>query len=421
MRATHGAVWHGERRVGALREDSRGTLRFAYDADWLSAGGFPVSIRIPLSNGDAEVDAHAYFAGLLPEGWARQRICASLGVADDDDAALLFALGEDCAGALSVLPAGPAPMSAESAAPRGPERLAAEQLERLVRTRGREPAAGWERAALAGAQEKRAVIVDAGAYALPDRAHPSSHILKFETVPQVCFAESMGNEIARRAGLPVAATEFLAGSAEATPYLRVERYDRHRGSDGTLRRVHQEDLMQALGLPGRLKYQRRGGPSLADAAELLRAHAAHAEEALRRLRDWQIFNCLAGNWDGHGKNFSLLWPIGAQAPMPAPFYDLIPFAFLNLSRDSSVHDLAFAVGRHVSPERIERDDWLRFARELGLPPKPVLERLEELAGLLPSAAAEARRDFAARHGDARAYDGLAESVRRRCVATLDSL
>lgn len=126
---------------------------------------------------------------------------------------------------------------------------------------------------------------------------------------RVCVAECLTNDIARRVGLPVVDTEFLrAGADGGVPFLRIERCDRARDADGRLRRLHQEDLLQALGRSAAIKYQRDGGPSLGDAAELLREHAARPVEALARLRDWQIFNCLVGNWDGHAKNLALRQP-----------------------------------------------------------------------------------------------------------------
>ena len=109
MTERRGSVWYGDRSVGSLREDDGRRLRLAYDVGWLAEGGFPISVRLPLSNGDQEVDAHAFFEGLLPEGRVRQRICRKLGIPLEDDAGLLFAIGEDCAGALSILPARAAP------------------------------------------------------------------------------------------------------------------------------------------------------------------------------------------------------------------------------------------------------------------------------------------------------------------------
>lgn len=422
MNGRCGTVWHGDRQVGALREDDNRVLRFAYDGAWLDSGGFPVSIHLPLSLGDEEVDAHAFFAGLLPEGGTRERICRQHGVAFEDDTGLLLAIGEDCAGALSVLSVGVEP----DTAPALPATLKQAQIDRLVRSLGEEAAiviGDRQRFSLAGTQEKQPVVFDGESYALPDRANPSSHLLKFETVRWVCVAEYIANDIARRVGLPVVATEFLrAGAIDGTPFLRIERYDRARGPDGQLTRLHQEDLLQALGLSAALKYQRDGGPSIGDVAELLRAHAARPADALARLRDWQILNCLIGNWDGHGKNLALLYAPGHAVPTLAPFYDLISIEFLNLLRPGTwARDMAFFIGERDEPERITRSDWLGFARELGMPPRRLLDRVGELATEMPGVAHAAREAFAHARGDTPAYDRLEEAVRRRCRWTLDSL
>jgi len=417
----YGAVWHDERRIGALREDENRVLRFTYDGAWLDGDGFPVSIHLPLSLAAREVDAHNFFAGLLPEGGTRQRICREQGVAPEDDAGLLFAIGEDCAGALSVLPAGVEP----DARPTPPATLTQTVLDRLVGSPDEGAAIltrERQRFSLAGTQEKQSVIFDGESYALPDRANPSSHLLKFETVRWVCVSEYIANDMARRVGLPVAGTEFLRTTADGVPYLRIERYDRARDADGRLRRLHQEDVLQALGLSAALKYQRHGGPSIGDVAELLRAHAARPAEALASLRDWQILNCLIGNWDGHGKNLALLYAPGHAVPTLAPFYDLISIEFLNLLRPGTwSRDMAFFIGEHDEPERISRSDWLAFARELGMPPRRLLVRVEEMATGLPGVARATREAFAQAHADAQAYDQLEEAVRRRCRWTLESL
>ena len=423
MTDRRGSVWYGDRCVGSLRDDDDRILRFAYDTEWLAEGGFPISVRLPLSNADQEVDAHAFFEGLLPEGRARQRTCRKLGIPLEDDAGLLFAIGEDCAGALSILPAGAAPeMNSAS-----PEKLAARQLERLVRSAGADVdqvIGQSQRFSLAGAQEKQPVIFDDASYALPDRANPSSHILKFETVPRVCFAECIANDMARRIGLPVVATEFLqtGPSSNAIPYLRIARFDREWSGPGILRRLHQEDLMQALAEPTVLKYQRDGGPSIRIVAELLREHTARPIVALGLLRDWQIFNYLIGNWDGHGKNLALMYTPDQAVPTLAPFYDLVAIEFFNLLRPGTwSRDMAFYIGEHYVPERITRADWETFARDLGMPPKRLLARLEELALEMPDVAHSARCAFAQAHGDQSAYDQLEISVRRRCHWVLNSV
>lgn len=422
MTVRHGAVWYGGQRVGALREDETHTLLFTYDPDWLDHGGFPISVNLPLSNGDREVNAHAYFEGLLPEGRVRLRICRQRKIALEDDAGLLFAIGEDCAGALCILPAGMAPETVRQT----PAALSADQIHRLVHSHGTEPVIPGrdQRFSLAGVQEKQPVIFDGGSYALPDRLHPSSHILKFETFPRVCFAEFIANQMAKAIGLPVVAVEFLRSEAagDVMPYLRIQRFDRTQGPAGQLQRLHQEDLLQALGLTTLLKYQQDGGPSMQEVGTALREYTARPIEALENLRDWQIFNYLTGNWDGHGKNLALLYVPGEAVPVLAPFYDLVAIEFFNLVRPGAwSRDMAFYIGEHNVPEQIGRADWEAFARDLGMPPKRLLGRVEELAARLPETAGNAHREFAGHFGDEPVYDQLEESIRRRCHWTLTTL
>jgi serine/threonine-protein kinase HipA len=408
-------VWWGDRVVGHLAEDDHGLLQFAYAADWLSGAAFPISISLPLSNGTAPVDAHAFFAGLLPEGRARQRISRQQQIAIDDDVGLLLALGEDCAGALTVLPAHRTPARKSN-----PLRYFSDAaLHELIESQGSGLAGitgAPERFSLAGAQDKITVTLGKQGYALPDASRPSSHILKFETIKRVCFAEFMANQMAAAIGLPVVETEYraeYAGTATA-PWLQITRYDRARLND-RLVRLHQEDVLQALGIPDSMKYQKDGGPSLREIAEVLRAHVAAPARDLAHLRDWQIFNYLTGNWDGHPKNLALLFEPGSATPTLAPFYDLVAIEFLNLVVPGSyARDMALYVGASALPERIRRGDWEDMARDLGMPSRPLLARLAVLAEALPGVARACREAFAEAHGDLPIYDRFEESVRRRC-------
>ena len=93
-------VWFGGDRVGALGRDDSDQFRFAYDPDWRR---FQISLTLPISSVEYVGGvAHAFFANLLPEGGARQAVCARLGISVDNDFALLRAIGGECAGALSI-------------------------------------------------------------------------------------------------------------------------------------------------------------------------------------------------------------------------------------------------------------------------------------------------------------------------------
>jgi len=420
--ARSGAVWYGDRKVGSLRTGDRGSLRFAYDLDWLASDAFAVSISLPLEQGDAEVPAHGYFEGLLPEGRARQRICRQKGIGEDDDAGLLFAIGGDCAGALSILPDGQTPDDIAGDVVDLDEATITE----LIRTAGTSPAmvtGSPRRFSLAGAQEKLPVIVTDTGLALSDTKNPSSHILKFETERWICFAEAITNRLGAAAGLPVVETGFHPpeGGDGTHPYLLVSRYDRAQGKTGLVR-LHQEDMAQAMGLSSSLKYQRDAGPSIADIVELVRAHGARPAEMIGLIRDWQIFNVLVGNWDGHAKNLSLLHLPGEGAPSLAPFYDLVSIELLNLIRPGAfARDLAFSVGGAFVPERIGRAEWTAFAKACELPTKALLRRVAELADALPPLASEVIARFEAEHGAIPIREQWIDTVTRRCRWTAQSL
>jgi serine/threonine-protein kinase HipA len=347
----------------------------------------------------------------LPEGGARERVCREKGIDTRDDVGLLFAIGEDCAGALSI--AVDSLTEKEHVAPRA---LTEAEIEGLARSKGVLDVDQIERRfSLAGVQEKQPVRYEAGQYLLPNRFYPSTHILKFETYPLVCFAETIANQLAARIGLLVVDAEYL--EVGGCPYLRIERYDRVREGSQVLR-LHQEDLLQAIGEPTALKYQSDGGPGISRIAEVLRAHSSEPARSILQLRDWQMFNYLVGNWDGHAKNLALLYERGSAAPKLTPFYDLVAIEYLNVSKSSRwSRKLAFYVGENDLPERVSLNDWNRFADDLSIPKRPTLERLAELAEALPDAAAEVRKDFADKHGDKPIYDNFHQYIVKRCEWT----
>lgn len=403
MSERRGEVWFEERLVGLLREGTNGRLRFEYSGDW-STRGFPISLTLPLEVGD--VDAHAWFTGLLPEGRARERAAREHRLDERDAVGLLFALGRDCAGALVVVPEGVGGDSPDEE----PLPLSMDDLAALVASRGTAafPDEHPRRFSLAGAQDKVAVRLEGEQLSLPTRTSPSTHILKFETIPWVCFAERMGAAIAERAGFEVAGTAYH--QHEGAPYLMVTRYDRTGGL-----RLHQEDLAQALGHPSSEKYEQDGGPDLGQVAAVVRRSVGDPMRDLLRLRDWQLFNYLIGNADGHAKNLSLLYERGSTLPRLAPFYDLVCVElFPRIGSGHYDRSMAFWVGERSAPEEIRRRDWEAMAKAMGISAPATLGRLGELAGALPDHARDARAAFAARWGDNQVYDRLEEVVVDRC-------
>lgn len=382
-------VFYGDVGVGTLREDANGELQFTYYASWIEdSDSFPISASLPFD--DEEQFAHPFFSGLLPEERVRERICRALGIDNRDDTGLLFAIGEDVAGALSVV---------HDAVQRDdtlPSPLSAADVETLARRKGVPQADKEERRfSLAGAQEKQPVIYDAesGSYAWPNRQHPSTHILKFETHPNVCLAEALALRTAAELGLDTIEFEHLQTKGDdPEPYLRIRRYDRIVHPEGRAQRLHQEDLLQAIGQPTALKYEEVGGPALSEVAALLRETVAVPGNDILKLRDWQIFNVLIGNWDGHAKNLALLFEPGAAAPRLAPFYDLVAIEFLNFVNSSQwARKLAFRVGGQDQADRVGRQQWEQMAADLEIPARPTVERVIELATRLEDAVERASK------------------------------
>ena len=58
---------------------------------------------------------------------------------------------------------------------------------------------------------------------------------------------------ARALGVDAAQTDYY--EFDGTPAITVERFDRYRDDAGVLRRIHQEDMCQALGVDSTAKYE----------------------------------------------------------------------------------------------------------------------------------------------------------------------
>ena len=322
MNARSLSVWWDGRQVGQLVEDVHGDISFAYDPAWLESGGArPLSRSLPLrAEPFGRRQCRPFFAGLLPEAEQRGLVARALGVSEANDFALLDGVGGDVAGAITLLPEGKAPNVREAANP--PRHMEESEFAELLERLPVQPLLAGEglRLSLAGAQAKLPVLLVEGLPALPAPGQPTTHIVKPE-IPR--FEGSVANEawcmqLARAAGLDVAAAE--AREANGHPWLLVERYDRIAAPDG-VRRLHQEDACQALGIPPERKYAAEGGPAFSDLFRLVREYSRLPALDIMKLVDAAVFNMIVGNADAHGKNFSFI--LDGRGPRLAPLYDLI--------------------------------------------------------------------------------------------------
>lgn len=378
--------------AGTLTRSAGGRLAFAYDERYRHRPETtPLSLALPKQIGEhAGARLAAWLWGLLPDNdavlrrWSRQ-----FHVSGASPFALLATpIGEDCAGAVRF--------SAPDAVERLLDRpgsvtwLTADDVAERLRDL-RTDATTWlgrsftGQFSLAGAQAKTALLLRDGRWGVPSGTLPTTHILK----PAVTglddhdLNEHLCLDAARRVGL-IAARTRIERFGEETAVV-VSRYDRIAAGE-TIRRVHQEDLCQALGVPPTRKYQNEGGPDPAAVVRLLRTalRPAAAEDAVRRFADALAWNWLIAGTDAHAKNYSLLLA-GPEARL-APLYDVA--SALPYGTHERHLRLAMKLGGDYRIQ-LDRNPWPRAARELGIDPTSLIDRVGELAALAPDAVADA--------------------------------
>ena len=104
--------------------------------------------------------------------------------------------------------------------------------------------------------------------------------------------------------------------------LVVERFDRRWAKDRAwLMRLPQEDMCQAVGVSGNLKYETDGGPGMRTIMDILLGSERSYEDR-RVFMMTQLFFWVLAAIDGHAKNFSIFHLRGGLFRM-APLYDII--------------------------------------------------------------------------------------------------
>ena len=411
-------VWYGEKLVGFLRRNATNQVGFQYCDGWLAGpSGFAISISLPLSPDPYQPEdalAHRFFANLLPEGRVRENIVRDLKI-PDSDFDLLRAIGGECAGALSILPD-----DREPAIDTTYRELTAEAFRDLILRKGQiytGPHAGtiaheFPRLSLAGAQEKCPVLLRDSQFFLPQGEAPSSHILKFAITDyrHVPAYETVLTDLARRIELHTAVVEFhyLYVNEQAHDYLVIERYDREPAAGGEIRRLHQEDFCQALGIGRERKYETSGGVDFTECFRLLREVSSEPALDAEQLLRWQIFNYLAGNSDGHAKNLSLLYYKDGTIPL-APFYDLV----CTRAIERIDPKLALAVGGEQMPGNIHPVHWQKQAAALDIRPGYLQALVIETAEQICQEIEPAVEAFQEKHGDYPALQRVLQVVERQ--------
>lgn len=295
-----------------------------------------------------------FFSNLLPEETMRHYLAERAGVNPAREFFLLWVLGQDLSGAITVEPA-----DGEALPPN-----VHQNIEDETKTDGP------MRFSLAGVQLKFSAVQEAnGGLTIPATGQGGSWIVKlpssrFEAVPENEYSMM---ELARMLGMDVPETQLLPinrianipngiGKFGESAFV-IKRFDR---ADGQA--VHIEDFAQVFGVYPQDKYKKASMRNIAQVISI-EGQDEDIAEFIRRL----VFNTLIGNADMHLKNWSVIYKDKRTATI-APAYDFvstIPYipddsASLKVSRskkfsDFTLDELSHLAARAMLPEKLVLD------------------------------------------------------------------
>ena len=334
---------------------------FAFNEDHIANEERPVlSLGFKDSFGQLITESRLYgprvmpfFSNLLPEGRMRDYLADRARVNPEREFFLLWALGSDLPGAITVRPL-------------GDDELPPVDEDEVDNEFGDDRSEKVLRFSLAGIQLKFSAIIEGrGGLTIPARGMGGSWIVKlpsreFEGVPENEYSMMT---LARLIGMDVPAIDLVEVSSirNLPPEVAtiggqafvIERFDRlDNGSP-----VHIEDFAQIFRLYPRNKY---GKANYANIGQVIAAEGSDVDiaEYIRRL----TFNALIGNADMHLKNWSMRY-LDRRTALLAPAYDFVATvayiedenAALNFSRTKrfdqfSYDELAHLADRATMPK-----------------------------------------------------------------------
>ena len=375
--------------IGTL-DVTEGRWSFSYVHEWTLhpiAPGFPLNVRDYQDSGEHR-PVEWFFENLLPEGRLRELIALRDRIDPRDSWAFLVRHGQDTAGALSLVPVNPeSDISGEVLVPLSEEELQAKIGE--SRKRNLPLMASWDdiRMSLAGAQEKLGLRIDPdGVMFLPEGTAASTHIVKPENASAdfpFCpanefFCMRLADEL--KVPVPQVSLRHLP-----EPLYIIERFDRVRskprsgGEVGPIKRLHQIDLCQALGVSPSRKYESEGGLGLHHLFEVLQGpFIDRPAVAVNTVIQWVAFNYLIGNLDAHAKNIAFL--LRGQKAAVAPFYDMLCVeAYLPRAT------MSMSIAGENKPGWVGGTHWDALACEARVAPRLVRGVLSRMNAALPGA------------------------------------
>lgn len=312
---------------------------FNYGRSYLArADAIPLYLpELPLRSGRIDPLANLTIAGVVddagPDAWGQRVVMRHMvgATADDADPAELSRLtyllrsGSNRIGALDFQ-ASAATYEGRGDAPTSIAELAeaADRVDRGIPLNQDLDLALLHGSSIGGARPK--ALVNDGERRLIAKFSSASDIYP------VVKGEFLAMELARRAGLDVAAVELR--KILGKDVLLVERFDREQVA-GEQRRA----IVSALTMLG-LDAEREGRyATYFDLAQIIRARFSDPRKNLRELFARITFNVLVGNIDDHARNHSAFWDGRTETLTLTPAYDLCPQARSGLTASQA---MAFA-------------------------------------------------------------------------------
>ena len=231
---------------------------------------------------------------------------------------------------------------------------------------------------LSGIQKKISVGISADRETLQVEAEGGRYILKpqTETYPFLPENEHVTTQLARLVGIEVAPSGLVSLKGGSLAYV-VRRFDRLPSG----KKLPQEDFCQLAEKSPKEKYD----GSAEFCVRLLRKYATEPLVEILKLYRLLLFIWWSGNGDMHLKNFSLLTGEDGVIRL-TPAYDLVCTRMV-------IPDDQLALPVVGKKDRLDRADWLQFAKYCSLPEKPATRIVDELAAVLPKATALIDRSF----------------------------
>lgn len=373
-------------RAGTLSQTQDGLLSFAYKPDY---NGPPLSVSMRVANRIyTDKQVRPFLFGLLPDDHAiRRSLGAEFGVSGNNPFELLGHVGLDCPGAIQICHENDVDSvlaRAESLEPIDEDGIA------LRLKQGRLQAdAAWidphEHWSLGGQQSKFALRFENGTWNRCLGSAATTHIFKggIRHLEMQALNEYLCMELAKSCGIPAAGVTFREYCGE--PAIVIERYDRIRGANGAVVRLHQEDFCQALGVLPENKYPENGGPGATEIIGILKTTGNTAASNIALFVEMLFFNYLIAAPDAHAKNYSLLFGPAGEAVL-APLYDVA--SMLPYVRPRERMRVAMSIGGKNRVGRVGANAIARLVEtnaldDFGIGAKACKRLMTELAGTIP--------------------------------------